>query len=62
MRMVLLMVFSAEVLSSVLFVVCVDDLLQCGIGCHWSCDFAGAIYYVDDLALLAPSPSAVRLK
>ena len=43
----------------------VDDLLNglewLGVGCHWRTLFVGAVYYADDLALLAPTPSALRL-
>ncbi len=42
-----------------------DDLLsgleRLGVGCHWKAAFVGAVFYADDLALLAPSPSALRL-
>ena len=42
----------------------VDDLLleleRCGVGCHCGCDFVGAVCYANDLALLAPSLSALR--
>ena len=53
------------VLSPVLFAIYVDDLLweleRCGVGCYCGCDFVGAVCYADDLALLAPSRSALRL-
>ena len=32
-----------------------------GIGCHWDGLFVGAVSYTDDIALLAPLPSALRL-
>ena len=55
------------VLSPILFTVyiIVDDLLleleRQGIGCYWNKHFVGAICYADDITLLAPSPSALRL-
>ena len=53
------------VLSPVLFAIYVDGLLweleRCGVGCYCGCDFVGAVCYADDLALLAPSRSALRL-
>ena len=46
-------------------IVYLDDLLtslkSLGISCHWDGLFVGAVCYVDDIALLAPSPSALRL-
>ena len=54
-----------SVLSPILFTVYLDDLLSSlkslGIGCHWDGLFVGAVSYADDIALLAPSPSALRL-
>jgi hypothetical protein len=53
------------VLSPVLFTVYIDELLgglqSIGVGCHWKSLFVGAVCYADDLALLAPSPAALRL-
>ena len=53
------------VLSPILFTLYVDDLLssleRLGVGCFWGPQFLGALCYADDLALLAPSPSALRL-
>ena len=52
------------VLSPILFTVYLDDLLkkleENGVGCFWSHYFVGAVCYADDIALLAPSPSALR--
>ena len=52
-------------LSPILFTIYIDDLLhqleQSGVGCYWGHQFVGAVCYADDLALLAPSPSALRL-
>ena len=52
------------VLSPILFTVYLDDLLSSlktlGVGCHWDDHFVGALCYADDIALLAPSPSALR--
>ena len=54
-----------SVLSPVLFSVYLDGLLEelgnSGVGCHWGCLFAGAICYSDDIVLLAPCPSALRI-
>ena len=53
------------VLSPVLFSVYLDSLLQkladSGVGCHWDNLFAGAVCYADDIVLLAPCPSALRI-
>ena len=53
------------VLSPILFTVYIDDLLteleKKGVGCHWNNHFVGALCYADDIALLAPSPAALRL-
>ena len=53
------------VLSPVLFSVYVDGLLcklrDSGVGCHLGCEFVGCVCYADDLALLVPSPSALRI-
>ena len=38
-----------------------SDLCKLGVGCHWDSLFAGAVCYADDLVLLAPSPSALRI-
>ena len=52
------------VLSPVLFTIYIDKLLlelrQLGVGCYWNSHFAGAYAYADDLAILAPSVSALR--
>ena len=52
------------ILSPRLFVVYVDDLIialrQSGIGCHIVNQFIAAIMYADDLALLAPTRSALQ--
>ncbi len=53
------------VLSPILFTVYVDELLQrlsqLGIGCHLGRHSVCALGYADDIALLAPSPSAMRI-
>ena len=53
------------VLSPILFTIYMDELLlqlkRDGIGCHWGHLFAGAFCYADDLILLAPSLSALRI-
>ena len=53
------------VLSPILFTIYIDDLLvdlsNLGVGCFWDSLFAGALCYADDLVLLAPSPSALRI-
>ena len=42
-----------------------DGLLQkladSGAGCNWGHLFAGAVCYADDIVLLAPCPSALRI-
>jgi len=52
------------VLSPIMFTVYLDDLLadleNSGVGCFWNQHFVGAVCYADDVALLAPSPSALR--
>ena len=52
------------VLSPILFTVYFDELLtrlsKLGIGCHCDSIYAGSFGYADDIALLAPSPSAMR--
>ena len=54
-----------SVLSPVLFAVYLDGLLQklskTDVGCYWGTHFVGAVCYADDIALLAPSPSALRI-
>ena len=53
------------VLSPILFIVYIDELLirlqSQAVGCHWSHYFAGAFGYADDIVLLAPSASALRM-
>ena len=53
------------VLSPVLFTVYLDELLQhlstLDIGCHVNHHYVGSLCYADDIALLAPSPSALRI-
>ena len=53
------------VLSPVLFTIYADIILNLlkdsGVGCYWDGLFVGALGYADDLILLAPSPSALRL-
>ena len=50
-------------LSPVLFAVYLDGLLSelegSGVGCYWGAHFVGAVCYADDIALLAPCPSAM---
>ncbi len=57
------MVFARAVFS--LFSVYIDELLlrlsRLGVGCHLGCQSVGALGYADDIALLAPSPSAMRI-
>jgi len=52
------------VLSPIMFTVYLDDLLadlvKSGVGCFWNQHFVGAVCYADDVAILAPSPSALR--
>ena len=53
------------VLSPILFTVYLDELLQrltsLDIGCHVGHHYVGSLCYADDIALLAPSPSALRI-
>ena len=53
------------VFSPALFSVYLYGLLQAladsGVGCHWGNLFAGAVCYTDDIVLLAPCPSALRI-
>ena len=53
------------VLNPILFMIYIDDLLlslrNLGVVCFWRSYFTGAVCYADDLALLAPSASALRL-
>jgi len=56
-------VWQGGVLSLILFTIYMDDLLpglkDLGIGCYWDGFFVGAACYANDVALLAPSPSAL---
>ena len=36
-------------------------LKESGVGCYWGCRFVGGLCYADDLVLLAPSVSALRM-
>ena len=36
-------------------------LKDSGVECHFGCEFVGSVCYADDLALLALSPSALRI-
>ena len=59
-------VWQSGVLSPILFTLYMDDLLKAleclGVGCFGdSLYYAGALCYADDLVLLAPSPSALRI-
>ena len=53
------------VLSPLLFAVYIDELLirleRLRTGCYSGCFFVGALCYADDIVLLAPSPSALRI-
>ena len=49
------------VLSPLLFADLFKDLEQLGVGCYWRHHYASAIGYADDIALLAPSASALRM-
>ena len=37
------------------------ELAESGVGCHWDGLFVGALAYADNLTLLTPSPSALRM-
>ena len=53
------------VLSPILFTIYLDDLLleleRAGVGCYWRHHFVGAVCYADDIALIAPSLSALQI-
>ena len=53
------------VLSPILFTVYLDELFarlsNLGVGCHFGNSFVGGLGYADDIVLLAPSPSALRM-
>ena len=53
------------VLSPILFIVYIDELLtrleSHAVGCYWSHYFVGALGYADNIVLLAPSASALRM-
>ena len=52
------------ILLPILFALYLDDLLielaRTNVGCYWDDMFVGALAYVDDITLLAPTPSALR--
>lgn len=54
------------VLSPILFTVYLDALISrlssAGVGCHFYHHFVGVLCYADDIALIAPSPSALRFQ
>ena len=47
-----------------MFTLYLDDLLielaRTNVGCYWDGMFVGTLAYVDDITLLAPTPSALR--
>ena len=53
------------VLSPILFAIYIDCLLEMlessGVGCCYGGSFVGALAYADDVVLLAPCTSALRL-
>ena len=53
-----------EVISSLLFSLCIDELFllskESVIGCYVGLTYAGAFGYIDDIALLAPSLSILN--
>jgi len=52
------------VISPVLFCIYIDDLLtwlsSSGVGCFVGLDFVGALFYADNIVILAPTPTAMR--
>jgi len=53
------------VISPILFCVYIDNLLMrltsSGVGCYSGLNFDGALAYTDNIVLLAPNPSAMRI-
>ena len=51
-----------DILSPILFTLYLDNLLieLARTNCYWDDMFVGALAYVDDITLLAPTPSALR--
>ena len=58
-------VWQGGVLSPILFAIYIDSLLEMlessGVGCYYGGSFVGALAYADDVVLLAPWASALRL-
>ena len=55
-------VFCRQYSSPSMLMSCWTSLnLLAGVGCHWNHHFVGTICYADDIALLAPSPAALRI-
>jgi len=52
------------VISPILFCIYTDVLLtrlsSSGVGCYVGLDFAGALFYADDIVVLAPTPTDMR--
>ena len=63
---VFLMVFVKEVFFLPYFLLCIldgllSDLVESGVGYYWGNMFAGCLCYADDIVLLAPCQSALRI-
>ena len=58
-------VWQGGVLLPILFTIYLDKLIvrlsKLGVGCHFGRHFIGCLCYADDIALIAPSPSSLRI-
>ena len=54
-------VLSPILLLSISTTYLLQELEKAEVGCFWNHHFVSAICYADDIALLAPTPSALRI-